>query len=114
MASVTIINEKPMSMAEVKDELGKILKKKGELNYRANKTHDYLQEFTRLSGSKSKDLMEALIALKVPRLKDEHLVKIIDTLPKFPDEVKVLLSGYTITISQENTKKIAEKVKSFC
>jgi DNA-directed RNA polymerase subunit F len=111
MANVTILNEKPITMAEVKEELEKIKKESGELNYRANKTHDYLQEFSKENFQKAKSLIKKIEDLNIPRLKEEHIVKIIDTMPKFAEEVKALLSGYTITISQENCKKIAEAVK---
>lgn len=113
MGKVTILNEQPMSMAEVKDELGKIMKKKEELNFRANKTYDYLKEFSKLSNAKAKELREKIEALNIPRLKDEHIVKIVDTMPKAAEEVKVLLSGYTITISQDNAKKIADVVTEY-
>ncbi|MCB9359183.1 hypothetical protein H6503_04590 [Candidatus Woesearchaeota archaeon] len=113
MASVNILNQTPVTMAEVKDELTKIQKKAGELNYRANKTLAYLQEFSKLSTAKSKELREKIEGLNIPRLKDEHIVKIVDTLPKFQEEVKSLLSGYTITITNDNAKKIADTVSSF-
>lgn len=99
-------------MAEVKDDLSKIQKKTEELNFRANKTLDYLKEFSKKSLGKSKELYDAIEALNIPRLKEEHIVKIVDTLPKYPEEVKALLSGYTLTISNENAKKIAETVKN--
>jgi len=114
MTNVKIIEEKPVMMAEVRDELSKIQKKSGELNFRANKTHAYLQEFSKLSLPKAKELSGIVEGLKIPRLKEEHIVKIIDTLPKHPEEVKNLLSGYTITISKESAKKIADAVVSFC
>ena len=112
MPKVQIISEKPVMMAEVKEELSRIQKKTEELNFRANKTLDHLKEFTKKSLTKSKELYSAIEALDVSRLKEEHIVKIVDTMPKYPEEVKALLSGYTITISNENAKKIAETVKN--
>jgi len=105
-----ILSEKPVIMAEVKDELSKIQKKAGELNFRANKTFDYLKEHSKGSASKAKELYVKIEGLGVPRLKEEHIVKIVDTLPKYPEEVKALLSGYTITVSNDNAKKIADAV----
>jgi DNA-directed RNA polymerase subunit F len=97
-------------MAEVKEELAKISKRKKELNYRANKTEGYLQEFSKISFSKAQELIATIEKMKIPRLKEEHVIKIVDTLPKYPEEVKSLLSGYTITLSQESVKKIADAV----
>ncbi|MFT4303851.1 MAG: RNA polymerase Rpb4 family protein [Candidatus Woesearchaeota archaeon] len=113
MGNVKILNQTPVTMAEVKDVLSKLQTKTGELNYRANKTLGYLQEFSKLSLSKSKELREKIESLNIPRLKEEHIVKIVDTLPKYPDEVKALLTGYTITITNDNAKKIADTVSSF-
>jgi DNA-directed RNA polymerase subunit F len=110
MTSFNIISEKPVTMAEVKDELSKIQKKVGELNFRSNKTHAYLQEFSKISRKKTKELFDEILKLEVPRLKEEHIVKIVDTIPRSSEEVKSLLSGYTITITNENAKKIADKV----
>ena len=113
MSNIKVIEEKPITMAEVKDELAKVKKKAGELNYRANKTYAYLQEFSKFPLNKSKELIAKIEGLGIPRLKEEHVVKIVDTLPKHPDEVKSLLSGYTITMTKENAKKIADAVASF-
>ena len=113
MASFNIINEKPVTMAEVKDELSKIQKKSGDLNFRANKTYAYLQEYSKLSTKKAKELFSALVALEIPRLKEEHIVKIVDTMPKHAEEVKALLTGYTITVTNDNAKKISDKVSEY-
>lgn len=113
MANVKILKEQPISMAEVKDELSKIEKKAGELNYRANKTNAFLQDFVKLSMPKAKELAEKIHGLNIPRLREEHIIKIVDTMPKYAEEVKALLSGYTLTVTNENAKKIADMVKEF-
>ena len=48
----TILNEEPMSMAELKEELDKIKKRDKELNFRANRTEEYLQHFDIPKNSK--------------------------------------------------------------
>jgi DNA-directed RNA polymerase subunit F len=110
--SIKILSEKPVTMAEVKSDLEKIKKKSEELNFRANKTYSYLQDFSTISEKKAKDLYATIEKLNIPRLKEEHIVKIIDTLPKYKEEVKSLLSGYTITVSTESAKKIADAVSA--
>ncbi|MFT4344015.1 MAG: hypothetical protein ACMXYE_04695 [Candidatus Woesearchaeota archaeon] len=112
MTSIKVISEKPIAMAEVKENLASIQKKGGELNFRANKTFDYLQEFGGPSVAKVRDLIAKIEGLNIPRLKEEHIIKIVDTLPKYPEEVKALLSGYTLTITNDNAKKIADVVSS--
>ncbi|MGM5485481.1 MAG: hypothetical protein ACQEP1_06445 [Nanobdellota archaeon] len=113
MASPKIIEEKPITMAELKVELGRIKKRDEELNFRANKTEDYLKRLTKLSKKKSEDLYKKISELEIPRLKDKHIKKIIDIMPTTKDDVKVVLEAYPITISQDNLKKIASVVKEF-
>ena len=112
MSKPKIINEIPMSMVEVKAELNKIKKRDGELSFRANKTEDYLNYFTTLSQKKTKEIYKSLEDLNIPRLKDVHIIKLIDILPTHTDDVKAVLQGYaTLTVSQENQKKIASTIK---
>ena len=113
MVKPEIIQETPISMVEAKDELNKIKKKDGELNFRAEKTEEYLNQFTNLDIKKSNELKGKLEGLKIPRLKEEHIIKIVDLMPLSAEEVKTILGGYTITITNDNLKKIAEAVKEF-
>ena len=103
-----ILNESPISSAELKEHLERIKKRDGELNFRANKTLEYLNHFD--IPKDYKELSEAITQLKVPRLKDSHIKKIIDVRPKTVEELKVILQGYPISINNENLKKIVDVV----
>jgi DNA-directed RNA polymerase subunit F len=113
MVKPEIINETPMCMAELKEELGKIKKKSEKVNFRAEKTEEYLNNFTTLSKKKADELRTKLEGLKIPRLKEEHIIKIIDVIPSSAEEIKAIFTGYTITITNDNLKKIAEAIKDF-
>ena len=108
MADAKILSETPISMAELKTELDKNKKKEKELNYRANKTEEYLGQFA--SFKDGKKLEEEIAKLKIPRLKDQHIKKIIDLLPKTADELKTILQGYPISVNNDNLKKIVDVV----
>jgi len=108
-----IIKEVPISMSELKTELGKIKKEGEELNFRAERTEEYLNTFVELSAAKSTELRKKLTDSGIPRLKEEHIVKIMDTLPVTQEGVSNVLQGYTVTITKDNLKKIAELVKDF-
>jgi DNA-directed RNA polymerase subunit F len=110
MTNPKIISEQAISLSEVKDIMNKIKKKDEELNYRAGKTEDYLNQITTLSQAKAKELYKKLEGLKIPRLKEIHINKIIDIQPRTQEEVKVILQGYTITVSADALKKIAAAV----
>lgn len=102
----TIIQETPITMFEVKKHLETAKKRDGELNFRATKTEEYLNQFVEISNTKGKELVKAVEALDIPRLKPEHVVKIIDVMPKTEEDMKVLMQGYVITITKDNIKKI--------
>ena len=111
MVEKNIINETPISMYELKKELEKIKKRDKELNFRAAKTEEYLQQITTLK--KSGELYEKMVKLNIPRLRDQHIKKIIDILPATVKDLKVVLQGYTLTINNENAKKIIDVVNKF-
>ncbi|RMF05410.1 hypothetical protein D6764_04790 [Candidatus Woesearchaeota archaeon] len=110
MGKPEVISEEPMNMVEVKAELSKIKKRDEELNFRANKTEEYLQQLHLPSKAKAKELYEKLVALEIPRMKDVHIHKIIDILPRTVQDLKVVLQGYTLTVKQDNQKKIVDVI----
>lgn len=110
--NVKILKEEPMTAAQVKDELKKIRSADKELNFRAQKTEDYLNQVVS-DSKKTAELVKKLEALKIPRLKDDQLVKIADILPVTEKDVKVLLQGYALTVTKENMQKIAKTVADF-
>jgi DNA-directed RNA polymerase subunit F len=108
-----ILSETPISMTDLKEELQKIKKRDGELNFRANKTEEYLGLFVTLTPEQAKELKEKLAGLNIPRLKEEHILKIIDIMPSTIEELKSVLSGYTITVNNDNMKKIYDVVSNY-
>lgn len=108
-----IVSETPISMVEMKKELEVIKKRDSELNFRANKTEEYLAYFTELSPKKYEELRKKLEELDIPRLKPGHIIKIIDLLPTTVNDLKVILQGYTVSINQDNMKKILAVVAEY-
>ncbi len=106
-----IIEEKEIPMFEVREEFEKIKKREKELNYRIQKTDEYLNTFTLLGTKESKELVDNLRKLEIPRLADKHIYKIVDILPSTVEELKVVMQGYPLTINSDNMKKIAKTVK---
>ena len=106
-----IVTEEPISMSDVKVEIESGSKEE-EVNLRVQKVKDYLEKFNVISQSKAKELEKKIEALKLGRLDLVHIKKIVDLLHVTAEDVKNILKGYTITISQENAKKIAETVEA--
>lgn len=113
MTQPIILGEKSINMSELKEEIARIKKSGKELNLRVQKTEEHLNIFMPLSAQKGKELFDKLTKLNIPRLKEIHINKIIDTLPTNVNELKAVLQPYALTISNENLNKIAEIVTSF-
>jgi len=113
MTKPELINEKPIPMYELKEELEKIKKRDEELEENAKASEEYLKKFLKIKKQEAEKLKQELEKLNIPRLKEQHIAKIIDLLPKTPEDVKLVLEGYSITITNENIKKIAECVSKY-
>jgi len=113
MAKPKIIEENPINMVQLKEELEEIKKRDKEISPISNKTEEYLQHFVSLSPKKAEELEKKLRDLKISRLKDEYIIKIIDTIPTTVDDLKVLLQGYVVSINKKDMKKIIDVVKDF-
>ena len=111
MADLQIISEVPMNIHELKKELERIKKRDSELNFRANKTEEYLNQVA--VHKNSDELFDKIMKLSIPRLKEQHIHKIIDITPTTLNELKIVLQGYTITINNESMKKIVDAINEF-
>lgn len=111
MADMQILSETPINIYQLKKELERIKKRGNELNFRANRTEDYLNQ---IAVHKDADkLFDKLLKLNIPRLKEQHIHKIIDITPTTLNDLKVVLQGYTITLNSESMKKIVDAVNEF-
>ena len=108
-----ILEEQQVPCFEVKEDIKKIKKRDAELNFRVQKTEEYLNVFISISAKEGRELVKKLQDLKIPRLHDNHIFKIVDILPATIEELKVVMQGYTLTINNDNLKKIAAIVKDY-
>jgi DNA-directed RNA polymerase subunit F len=109
---LNIVSEQPMLMAEVKENL-ETLKGKEELNFRAAKTLEHLERFCPLKKKKAEELVAELKKLDIPRLREQHLIKLVDLMPTTDIDVKVVLQSFAVTVTAENLKKIAETIEPY-
>ena len=108
-----IISQTPMNSAELFAEMKRIKDRDKELGFRAQKTVDYLESLNVMDAKKAKELMDKLLKLEVPRLRDMHFHKIIDIMPTNAKDVKIALQGYNMTVSADSCKKIADTVAEY-
>lgn len=108
-----ILSETPTNGSDVKQLLENIQEHDKELTFRAQRTLEHLQAITTLAPKKAKELENALMKLEIPRMKEQHIHKLIDVLPATQDDVKLILQGYALTVTNENCKKIADTIAEF-
>ncbi len=108
-----IISETPTNIPHVKEMLLATKQRETTLNFRAQKTLDALEQSSSLTAADAEKLLKKLQELAIPRLREQHMHKLIDTLPTTQKDVKVVLQGYAITVTNENVDKIAAVCAEF-
>lgn len=111
MPNPQFIEEKSLSLSDIKAALEKIEKRDGTLNYLSGKAKDYLDSFSGPSHSKKEELHKKLAGLQLARLKEEHINKIIDFLPKTVNELKIVLLAYPLSMPKKDQESIVAVVR---
>ena len=111
MADMQIISETPINTHQLRKEIEKIKKRDNELNFRAARTEEYLNQIT--ANKNLDELFDKIAKLNIPRLKEHQIHKIINVAPANVNELKAVLQGYPITINNESIKKIADTINEF-
>lgn len=112
MQNYEVISKEPVSGSEV-DE---IVNKKGEereLTYREEKIREFLNKFPKLSVEDYNKVKEELISLEIPRLEEEHIVKIIDIMPKSGTELRAIVSHSGTVLVDDSVTKILEVLTKY-
>ena len=111
MPDLELVTEKPISLEEMKLHLEEIKKRDKDLNFRAKKTGEYLNLVTKTKCKKPEELKKELESLDILRLKPKHIAKLLDTLPQDLDSLRMIFSGETLALKQEDLPKIIEVIK---
>ena len=112
MTNPQFIEEKPLSLVDVKEVLKGIEKRDEELGYLSNKAKEYLDTFITLSDEKKRELHRKLVGLNLTRLKEEHIAKITDFLPTKVNDLKIVLQAYPLSLPKKDQDGIVNAVKS--
>ena len=98
-------------MAELKEKIEDIKKRDKELKPRTLKTHEYLERFVSIKGKDAVKIKEQLLKLQISRIKERHIAKIIDIMPKDIETLKLIFVGENVTLKQDDLEKILEALK---
>lgn len=113
MSQPNVEGREPVSLAELSDHMEMITERDEELNFRAGKTEEYVNEFAELNKDEFEELFDEIESLDVPRLKDKHIIKLIDFLPKTVEDLDVIIEGYPLTLSDEDKEAIVETITDY-
>ena len=109
MVNPQFVEEKPLSFADVKVILTALEKRDIEFNYLSKKSKDYLEAFP--PTEKREELHQKLMGLNLTRLKEEHLMKIIDFLPRTVNDLKIVLSAYPLSLPKKDQESIVQVIQ---
>ncbi len=105
-----VTDEKLILWSEAKRILENKSKEKA-LGYEQKNALEHLKKFCKLSGKATEDMIGKL--KEIEKLKDRHIISIVNMLPRDLDEVRILFANEIITLSDEEKKKILNIVKKF-
>ena len=112
MANPNFLEEKPLALADVRTILEHAEKRDKELNLLSKKAKEYVESVVTLNTKKKEELHKKLMDLSLTRLREEHIVKIIDFLPKTTNELKIVLVAYPLSLPKNDQESIVNAVKS--
>lgn len=101
-------DEKVTSWIEVKKILIKKEKEK-ELGYEQKNALEHLRKFCKIPDSKAEKIIEEL--KKMEKLKDKHIVNILNFLPENLDDVRIIFANERVVLTDDDKKKILKIVK---
>ena len=105
-----VLDEKMISWAAARKILEKKAKDK-ELGYEQKNAMEHLKKFSKMAEKKVDEMVAAL--QKNERLKDRHIMNVVNHLPKNMDELNILFSNEIITLSEDDKKAILKVVSKF-
>lgn len=107
-----IISEELLTISEVRELLNKIMEerveKEEELSYEFRKALNHADIFSKMSASKSRELVNKL--MEMDKMKPEIAIRIADIVPKSRDELRTLYAKERYTLSDTELDSILELV----
>ena len=108
-----IVSQTPLTLVELRHEIERIRQREKEPSIRITRTEDYLNAFVEISPEHGKELHAAVSKLAINRLKDEHICKVVDLLPRTAAELKLIMQGSAVSLTNDAVSKIVELVNEF-
>lgn len=104
-----IEEKRTVTVAEAKE----ILKEVKRQNYVQKQALEYASKFSKMTTSKAKKLTDELLEAGIPRIKDRHLVKLVDLMPKTHDEMRAIFAKEEIAFTKQDMDKVLEILEKY-
>mgnify|MGYP001598286825 FL=1 len=111
MSEIEIKKEEPLTAVEARTIIEKIEKRDKELSERMRRTQEYINKISKISDKEVGEIKNKVEKANIGRLKQKHIAKIVDIMPKDTETVKALFTSEPITLKDEEIKKIIECLK---
>lgn len=98
----------------IKEQTALTLAEVADLAGDAEKEQDikkFIKQFIKMPVSTAREMKEALKKLDLIKLKDEHIVKIVDFMPEDAIDLNKIIEG--VSLDQDEVNKILEVVKKY-
>ncbi len=104
-----------ITISEAKDVMERIAEerqKRKELLFETRRALRHLRTFSKLPADKAKELVEEL--LKLPQVPNKEIaVKLVDILPRVPDEVRIIYAKEKTTLTTEEIEQILDVINKY-
>jgi DNA-directed RNA polymerase subunit F len=107
---MNILSEKTISDVDAKEILEN-REKEGELRYEQKNALELLKKFVKLDKEKASSLSEELA--KIEKLRERHIVAIINFLPEDRDDLRAVLQKEYSVLTDEEINLVLETVKKY-
>lgn len=118
-----VLNESVLTLAEAKETLnalrirGEVTKKKEgegeeeEIRYERRKASEHTTKFAKGGAKESRALINELLGL--PKMKELIAIRIVDLMPKSPNEVRAIYAKERFTLTEADIEKILDCVAKY-
>lgn len=107
-----VLSEELLTLAEVRELLTKIVEERREqgleVGYGFRKALHHAEQFSKISGEKSRELVNRLLELE--KMKPAIAIRIADILPQSRDEIRSIYAKEKYTLSNEEMDQILDYV----
>ena len=100
---MVIKEEKPLTLSEVYELVGD--------SEKAQEVKTFLKTFIKVKSTKVKEIKKELEDLDLIKLKETHLVKIIDFMPEDATELNKVLTD--VSLDESETNKVLDVIKKY-